>query len=219
LTPGSPEHVNIRLDSAQWVSTDADRVYFAKLIAEIATWERPGEKLSVVPIEEPFAWRRNYSLLEALKRRGHEKTAAEAAAALSTTAAAQSRLLNQFASDRQALLAYRDANRQQWATLAEYVGLLDNDLVEGERDARFGVEAGWQDKAQRIGYARSRLQGMSPSERADAHRIVEERRRLAILKAHDRDIDVLRAALGHVLQRLEAIESRLQKEVTSAAVA
>ena len=63
------------------------------------------------------------------------------------------------------------------------------------------------------------IRQLSPSERADAHRIVEERRRLAILKAHDRDIDVLRAALGHVLQRLEAIESRLQKEVTSAAVA
>jgi hypothetical protein len=123
--------------------------------------------------------------------------------------AAHSRLLNEFAVDRQALLDFRERNRPQWSSLAEYVGVSDADLAEGERDELFGVEVGWQDKAQRIGPALSRLQGMSPSERADVPRIVEERRRLAILKAHDRDIDNLRDVLSHILQRLEALESRL----------
>ena len=166
------------------------------------------------------AWARAYALYEALQRRPPDKQATEAAE-IGRTASAHSRLLNEFAADRQALRDFRDRNRMQWQTLAEYVGISDADLAEGERDERFGVEVGWQEKATRIGHALSRLQGMSPSERADVPRIVEERRRLAILKAHDRDIDNLREAIAAIFQRLDAIETRLPsfKEVKDSVAA
>jgi hypothetical protein len=213
MQPGSPEHVNLRLDSAQWISTDADRVYFAKLVAEISGWERPGEKLNIAPIEEPFAWRRNYALLGALKRRGPDRQATEAAEEISRAEVAHSRLLNEFAADRQALLDFRARNRLQWGDLSEYVGVSDDDLVEGVRDAHFGDEVGWQESARRVGGALSRLQGMSVAERSEVPRIVAQRRRLAVLKAHDTDINTLRDALNQVLQRLEALETRLPSQV------
>jgi hypothetical protein len=87
MQPGSPEHINIRLDSAQWISTDADRTYFNRLVAQIETWRRPGENLVIADIAEPYAWRRNYQLLQALERRGHDKPAAEAAEQLGRSAA------------------------------------------------------------------------------------------------------------------------------------
>jgi hypothetical protein len=200
--------INLRLGNKRFLSGPAEESFFSHLTMAIQGQARPGEKLVVPDFNEQDAWARAYALYEALQRRLPDKQAVEAAES-GRTAAAHSRLLNEFAADRQALLDFRDRNRPQWSTLAEYVGISDADLAEGERDERFDVEVGWQDKAQRIGHALSRLQGMSPSERADVPRIVEERRRLAILKAHDRDIDNLREALGHVLQRLEAIESRL----------
>jgi hypothetical protein len=227
MQPGSPEHVNLRLDKAQWIETDADRVYFAKLVAEISGWERPGEKLNIADIAEPFAWRKNYALLEALKRRGLDKAVVQAAED-GRTMAAVSRRMGEFAADRQGLIHFRDRNRPQWADLSEYVGISDADLVEGPRDERFDVEVGWQDKAERLAHALRRLEGMSPAEKADAHRVVEERRRLAILKGHDKDIanlfDVVRqlAQANEALQqKVAALESRLpsQAEVRADAAA
>jgi hypothetical protein len=216
MQPGSPEHVNLRLDKAQWIETDADRVYFAKLVAEISGWERPGEKLNIADIAEPFAWRKNYALLEALKRRGLDKAVVQAAED-GRTMAAVSRRMGEFAADRQGLAHFRDRNRAQWADLSEYVGLRKDDLVEGERDAHFGVEVDRQDKAERLAHALRRLEGMSPAEKADAHRVVEERRRVAILKAHDQDIDNLRDMVRQLAQRLESIESRLPSQADAAA--
>jgi hypothetical protein len=212
--------INLRLGNKRFLSGAAEESFWMHLTAQIEGLRRPGEKLVLPEYNEADAWARAYALYEALQRRAPDPVAVQAEAD-GRTAAAHSRHLNEFAADRQALLAYRDANRQQWPILSEYVGLLDTDLVEGQRDEHFGVEVGWQDKAQRIGYALRRLQGLSPSERAEVPRKAEEKRRLEILRAHDRDIDNLREALGHILQRLDAIESRLlsPKEVISAMVA
>jgi hypothetical protein len=111
------------------------------------------------------------------------------------------------------LLDFRARNRLQWGDLSEYVGVSDDDLVEGVRDAHVGDEVGWHEKARRVGGALSRLQGMSVAERSEVPRIVAERRRLAVLKAHDTDINTLRDALNQVLQRLEALETRLPSQV------
>lgn len=194
--------INLRLAGKRFLQGPADESFWSHLTAEIERFRRPGEALTIPTYNEADAWDRGYALLEALRRRPPDKQ-------LRWPASAHSRLLNEFAADRQALRDFRDRNRMQWPTLAEYVGISDADLAEGERDERFGVEVGWQEKATRIGHALSRLQGMSPSERADVPRIVEERRRLAILKAHDRDIDNLREAIAAIFQRLDAIETRL----------
>jgi hypothetical protein len=200
--------IDRRLANRQFLSGPSDESFFGHLTCQIQGLARPGENRTIPQFNEADAWKKAWALYTALQRRPPDKQAVEAAEG-GRTMAAHSRLLNEFAVDRQALLDFRERNRPQWSSLAEYVGVSDADLAEGERDELFGVEVGWQDKAQRIGPALSRLQGMSPSERADVPRIVEERRRLAILKAHDRDIDNLRDVLSHILQRLEALESRL----------
>jgi hypothetical protein len=124
--------------------------------------------------------------------------------------------MGEFAADRAALLAYRDANRAQWSVLAEYVGVKDSDLVAGEKDERFDEEVGWQGKAKRIGGALQRLQGMTPTEKSDARRVVEERRRTDALRALSHDIDNIRDVLAHILQRLEALESQLPSQAEAA---
>jgi hypothetical protein len=219
MQAGGSQHLNLRLDGAQFISTDADRVYFAKLVAEVSSWERPGEKLSIAPIEEPFAWRRNYQLLQALEKRGHDRPAVETAHAIAMSAHARVRLQNEFAADRAALLEFKHANRQQWSTLAAYVGLDDADLVPGERDERFNEELGWREKHERIGGCLQRLQGMTPTEKADARRVVEERRRVSVLAAHDHDIDNLRTAVAALQQAVMALQSNQpsQAEIRAAA--
>jgi hypothetical protein len=200
--------IDRRLANRQFLSGPSDESFFGHLVCQIQGLARPGENLTIPQFNEADAWKKAWALYTALQRRPPDKQAVEAAES-GRTAAAHSRRLNEFAADRQALLAYREANRAQWADLSEYVGLRKDDLVEGERDEHFGVEINWQKKADRIGFALRRLQGMTTSEKADAHRVVEERRRMDVLRAHDADIDNLREALSHVLQRLEAIEIRL----------
>jgi hypothetical protein len=104
-----------------WIATDADRVYFAKLVAEVETWRRPGEKLEIAPIAHPFAWRKNYQLLQALQKRGHEKTATEASEQSARSAAATNRLMNEFAAiaRRCSLSVTRTASSGRiWPTLS-----------------------------------------------------------------------------------------------------
>lgn len=173
--------INLRLCNKKFLSGHADQSFFSHLTAAIQGLARPGEKLDVPDFNEQDAWRRAYALYEALQRRQPDKAAVEAEKN-GQTAAAYSRLLGEFAADRQALRDYRDRNRMQWSALAEYVGISDADLAEGERDERFDVEVGWREKAKRVGHAIARLQGMSPAERADVPRIVEERRRREFLR-------------------------------------
>ena len=227
MQPGSPEHVNLRLNSAQWISTDADRVYFAKLVGDISSCERPGEKLNIAPVEEPYAWRRNYALLEALKLRDRQTRAkAGADLQLASQAAEMNRKWTDYNRDITWLREFEQRNRGEWKTLIEWVGLTADDLSDpvphaGSEHAQYGRHPDWQARAGRVSEATHRLRGLTPEQRAEVPRIVEERRRLAVLKAHDTDISNLRDALCHVLQRLEAIESRLppQKEITSAVAA
>lgn len=206
MQPGSAEHVNIRLDSAQWIATEADRAYFANLLAEIAKHARQGEKLDVVPIEQPFAWRRNYALLQALRKRGPDKAATAAAEEISRAAVAHSRLLNEFSADLSALKAFRDANRLQWTLLAEYVGLEDGDLADFERDER-GQPINWRQRAHRIGGALARLQGMSAEERREVPARVEARRLRRHLKETAERLLTLERQNGELRQRIEALET------------
>ena len=97
----------------------------------------------------------------------------------------------------------------QWQTLAEYVGISDADLTEGERDERFGVEVGWQEKATRIGHALCdgcrgsvpiRGEPMFPAlSRSDASGVTGANDRLAALEQQNAEL----------AQRLDAIETRL----------
>jgi hypothetical protein len=212
--------INRRLANRRFLSGPSDESFFSHLTCQIQGLARPGEKLVIPDFAEADAWAKAWQLYQALLSRKPEPVAVQAEAE-GRTAAAVSRRMGEFAADRQGLIHFRDRNRAQWADLCEYVGLRKDDLVEGERDQRFGVEVDWADKAERLAHALRRLEGMSPAEKADAHRVVEERRRVAILKAHDQDIDNLRDMVRQLAQRLEAIESRLppQKEVISAMVA
>ena len=227
MTPGSPEHVNLRLDSAQWISTDADRVYFAKLVGDISSCERPGEKLNVAPIEEPYAWRRNYALLEALKLRDRQtRTKAGADLQLASQAAEMNRKWTDYNRDITWLREFEQRNRGEWKTLIEWVGLSEDDLSDpvpraGSEHAEWGRFPNWPERAGRVAAATNRFRGLSPEQRAEVPRIVEERRRQAILKGHDTDIANLFDVVRQLAQRLEALESRLpsQKEVISAIVA
>jgi hypothetical protein len=214
MTPGSPEHVNRRLDSAQWISTEADRNYFHALVVEIATLTRQGEQLEVAPIEAPFGWRRNFALLQALRKRRPDKAATAAAEEIGRAAVAHSRLMNEFAADLQGLKEYRDRNRMLWSELAEYVGLQEGDLGDIERDET-GEPINWQERARRVGYALSRLQGMSQTERAEVPRKVEEKRLRDFLRATDRRIAALEQRVDGIVERLD----RLEKIVGSLRVA
>jgi hypothetical protein len=144
MHPGSPEHVNIRLDSAQWISTDADRVYFAKLVAEIAGWERPGEKLNIAPVEEPYAWRRNYALLEALKLRGRQtQTKAGADLQLASLAAEMNRSWTDYNTNITWLREFEGRNRGEWKLLTEWVGLTEDDLSDPVPRCRLRARTVW----------------------------------------------------------------------------
>jgi hypothetical protein len=225
MQPGSPEHVNLRLDSAQWISTDADRVYFAKLVGEISSCERPGEKLNVAPIEEPYAWRRNYALLEALKLRDRQtRTKAAADLQLASQAAEMNRKWTDYNRDFTWLREFEGRNRSEFRLLCEWVGLEEPDLCDpvprdGEEGAEWGRRPNWPERAGRGAAAVNKFRGLSPEQRAEIPRIVEERRRQAILKGHDTDIANLFDVVRHLAQRLEAIESRLpsQRETREAA--
>lgn len=225
--PGSVEHVNRRLDNAQWISTDADRVYFAKLVAEISSWERSGEKLNVVPIEEPFAWRRNYQLLEALKRRESQtQTKAGADLQLASQAAEINRRWVSYNENFSWLKEFESRNRGEFRLLIEWVGLSADDMGDpipppGSEHAHLGRYPYWMERAGRVSTAAHKLRNLSPEERAEIPRIAEARRLKDVIKGHDTDIVNIRDVLSHILQRLEAIESRLppQKEVTSAVAA
>jgi hypothetical protein len=227
MQPGSPEHVNIRLDSAQWISTDADRVYFAKLVGDISSCERPGEKLNVAPIEEPYAWRRNYALLEALKLRDRQtRTKAGADLQLASLAAEMNRSWTDYNTNITWLREFEGRNRGEWKLLTEWVGLTEDDLGDpvpraGSEHAQYGRHPDWWERAGRVSEATHKLRGLTPEQRAEVPRIVEGRRRLAVLKGHDTDIANLFDVVRQLAQRLEALESRLpsQKEVTSAMVA
>jgi hypothetical protein len=227
MQPGSPEHVNLRLDSAQWISTDADRVYFAKLVGDISSCERPGEKLNVAPIEEPYAWRRNYALLQALKLRDRQtQTKAGADLQLASLAAEMNRSWTDYNTNITWLREFEGRNRGEWKLLTEWVGLTEDDLSDpvpraGSEHAQYGRHPDWRERAGRVSEATHKLRGLTPEQRAEVPRIVEERRRLAILKGHDTDIANLFDVVRQLAQRLEAIESRLpsQAEVRADAAA
>ena len=225
MTPGSPEHVNLRLDSAQWISTDADRVYFAKLVGDISSCERPGEKLNVAPIEEPYAWGRNYALLEALKLRDRQtRTKAGADLQRASQAAEMNRKRTDYNRDITWLREFEGRNRGEWKALIEWVGLSEDDLSDpvpraGSEHAEWGRFPNWPERAGRVAAAVNKFRGLSPEQRAEVPRIVEERRRLAILKGHDTDIANLFDVVRQLAQKVEALESRLpsQAEVRDAA--
>lgn len=212
--------INRRLANRQFLSGPSDESFFSHLTCQIQGLTRPGEKLALPDFNEADAWKKAWSLYTALQIRAPDKQAVEAAESGMTVASAH-RLMGRCADDIAALQVFRDGNRALWSVLCEFVGFDERDLTPPPADERYGVAEGWQERAQRIAGALARLQGLSDQERRDAPRKVEERRRLAILKAHDTGITNLHAAIVALAQRLEAIESRLppQKEVTSAVAA
>jgi hypothetical protein len=227
MHPGSPEHVNLRLDNAQWIASAADRTYFAKLVAQIEGMRRKDEQLSIPDVGEPFAWRRAFSLHSALKLRDRQ-TQTKAAADLQrdSQAVEMDRRWTDYNRDITWLREFEQRNRGEWKLLTEWVGLEEADLADpvpraGSEHAEWGRFPNWPERAGRVSTATNRFRGLSPERRAEIPNIVAERRRLAILKGHDEDIVNIRAVLAHILQRIEAIESRLppQKEVTSAVAA
>jgi hypothetical protein len=225
MQPGSSEHVNLRLDNAQWISTDADRTYFNRLVAQIEGMRRTDEQLSIPDVDEPFAWRRAFSLRSALQVRDRQmETKAAADLQLASQAAEMNRLWIAYNENITWLREFEGRNRGEWKTLIEWVGLSEDGLSDpvpraGSEHAQYGRHPDWQARAGRVSTAVNKFRGLSPEQRAEVPRIVEERRRLAILKAHDTDIINIREVLSHILQRLEAIESRLpsQAEIREAA--
>lgn len=106
-----------------------------------------------------------------------------------------------------------------WPALAEYAGISDADLVEGERDERFGVEVGWQEKARRLGNAWAELQGLTPQRRSEIPALIEERRLKRHLRETERRLASLESEMIEIKRQLAAVITNLpsQKESRTAA--
>jgi hypothetical protein len=224
---GSPEHVNERMSRQERISHPADVTFFNNLIAGIAGLTRPGEQHPVPDVNEIGAWRKAYSLYEALKlRESQTRTKAATDLRFASFAAEMNRAWTDYNSNVTWLREFEGRNRGEWKLLTEWVGITEDDLSDpvpraGSEHAQYGRFPDWQERAGRVAEAVHKFRGLKPEERAEVPRIVEERRRLAILKAHDTDIASLFDVVRQLAQRLEALESRLppQKEVISAMVA
>jgi hypothetical protein len=197
----SPEHINIRLDSEQWIGNEADRTYFNQLVAAIRGMARDGERLLIPGVEEPFAWRRAYALFSALKKRAptRMKGGSGFVGAGDADLAWEGYVRNL---DEIRKLARNDVGG--WSLLSEYVGIERGDLDDpvpppDHPEHQWRRYSDWQHRAGRISSALSQLRSMGPRERAMVPEIVSQRRR-------DRMIEQRFTALE---QKVLALESRL----------
>jgi hypothetical protein len=200
--------INRRLENRRFLSGPSDESFFSHLIAQIRGLERPGEKIVIPDFNEADAWAKAWELYEALQRRAPTPEAVLAEVS-GRTMAAVNRRLQQCADDTAALKAFRDSHQAQWSVLCEYVGFDEQDLNPPPVDPHYGVPEGWDKRASRVAGALARLAGMSESERRDAPRMVEERRRREFLRDLDRRIERLEQAQDLIAEEMKRLGKAL----------
>jgi hypothetical protein len=216
-----------RLRRQRFISHDADVRAFADLRGYAQSMARQGEILQLPDPAEAGAGEKVISLIEALEARENQaRSKAAVDLNLASVAAEANRRWTNYNEHHAWLLQFREKNRSEWPILMEFLGLSADDLSDpvpaaDSEHRNFGRFPDWMERADRIRTAAHKLQNLSAEERAKIPGEVEIRRLKETLRAHDRDIENLFAAVHQLAQANEALESRLppQKEVISAMVA
>jgi hypothetical protein len=164
------ENQNKRFSGVQWLaaSQPAEKA-FLMLEAGVRGMLKPGDKVDLPSISQPFAWRAMWEIYQQLLARDRK------AAAAATTPVEYGRqretdsMWDQYCQMRQVFLDRKSSGAISDAE-AEYLGILDGDLDSPHIEhPKFGSirHTEWMGRASRINNALSRWDRMTSHERAE----------------------------------------------------